>query len=993
MSKTYEIGSEWRKWDFHIHSPNSIIQNYTGEKEDAWENFLTALEGLPEEVKVIGINDYYFIDGYEKAMDEKVNKGRLKNIEKIFPIIEFRIDTFASASESNFSKVNMHFLFDVDESNLKEEIAKIKSEFIENISIVKTKPTKKLTKENFINESSNKSLKTGFAELIPPTDKVLELANDKEWKNKIIKFLGYGEWNNLEKGNQLKLYKKQLYQEADAFLTASLDDTFGKKKEVISIFGKKPLLHSLDIHDFDKFKNYTCNTWVKANPTFQGLKHSLKESSLRIYIGDFPKQTDEIDRRKDCYIEKLAFHSESNDKEWFDGIKEVPLNPGLVAIIGNKGTGKSALADLLAVTGNSYQKHLSFLNRERFLSLPAHKKYSFEISFKDNFKNNVSLKDPRPDKNKEEKLIYLSQNFVKNLCENDTDPQDLQDTIDRVIFSHLPEEERFEQHNLKDLISIRGRKYDIDRQEQFVQLKAINRTIVDKEKLLNPEHKAKLGNQINELERQLSEIEKDKPEEKKKSDDSGNKVYLKRLEEYSSLISSVEQRVKKEQGLLNKTTINVHNLEELTAEAKSLERNYLELLGKLKKDPILQEEKIDDSKIISFNFDESSISKVTRKFKAKIDDQKKYCSRLNMIKDKSKNLSDVINKKLGIKDKEYQDYLIKIKEWEKKKANLIGDKDIPGSIKYLKNQLSFVNKELNEELTRQYKKRQDLAKNILKSIQDKESALTHIYFYSQDEAKRNAEFFKIPRNQFVEFNTETKVSDNFSEVFFGFINQNRSGTFYKVEPGEEQLKIIENEFKGEIKNLIEFPGRIISALQHNLATDPNGSDPYYKTELEEQLATNKSKLDLYDFLFSFDYVESNFMLTYNGKKLNLLSPGERGLLLLIFYLLIDKDDRPIIIDQPEENLDNETVYKSLVAFIRSIKNKRQIIMVTHNPNLAIVCDADQIIFCDINKLDKNLIRYTAGSIEDEFIKNCSINVLEGTKPAFVDRRDKYEISG
>jgi len=64
-------GSEWRKWDLHIHTPLSICQDYGGDSEEVWENFITSLEQLPHDVKVIGITDYYFIDGYEKIMEYK----------------------------------------------------------------------------------------------------------------------------------------------------------------------------------------------------------------------------------------------------------------------------------------------------------------------------------------------------------------------------------------------------------------------------------------------------------------------------------------------------------------------------------------------------------------------------------------------------------------------------------------------------------------------------------------------------------------------------------------------------------------------------------------------------------------------------------------------------------------------------------------------------------------------------------------------------------
>tara|TARA_R110002050_G_scaffold153690_1_gene281325 strand:+ start:1458 stop:1835 length:378 start_codon:yes stop_codon:yes gene_type:complete len=120
-----------------------------------------------------------------------------------------------------------------------------------------------------------------------------------------------------------------------------------------------------------------------------------------------------------------------------------------------------------------------------------------------------------------------------------------------------------------------------------------------------------------------------------------------------------------------------------------------------------------------------------------------------------------------------------------------------------------------------------------------------------------------------------------------------------------------------------------------------------------------------------------------------LSPGQRGALLLIFYLLVDKGDNPIILDQPEENLDNETIVSLLVPVLTEAKLKRQIIMVTHNPNLAVVCNAEQIIHCEFSRKDGHQILYTPGAIECNIINNSVVNVLEGTMPAFDNRRIRY----
>lgn len=276
--KLYPKGSEWRKWDLHIHTPKSIEQQYNGDDSVNWDKFVDYLEKLPSEVKVVGINDYYFIDGYEKIMKDYKFKGKLPNIEKIFPLLEFRIDTFGAANQSEMQKVNLHILFNLNEENFEDEIKSIREEFIERLTVSKLHGTKKLSRENLQVSSSDQTLKTGFAELIPSTEKVFELIHSEKWKDKVFLFLGYKEWHNLDKGNQLKQTKADLHDKVHAFFTASKEDNTSKKENVLASFGHKKLIHSSDIHGFQELKDHNCFTWIKADPTFEGLKQFLYES-------------------------------------------------------------------------------------------------------------------------------------------------------------------------------------------------------------------------------------------------------------------------------------------------------------------------------------------------------------------------------------------------------------------------------------------------------------------------------------------------------------------------------------------------------------------------------------------------------------------------------------------------------------------------------------------------------------------------------------------
>ncbi|NJL49628.1 MAG: hypothetical protein HC929_22090 [Leptolyngbyaceae cyanobacterium SM2_5_2] len=103
------LGSLWHKWDLHVHTPASIVNYYGGDRDEVWDNFFSDIESLPKEFKVIGINDYIFVDGYRRVIDAH-EKGRMKNIELFLPVIALRIDKFGQ-SGGKLSCVNYHVIF------------------------------------------------------------------------------------------------------------------------------------------------------------------------------------------------------------------------------------------------------------------------------------------------------------------------------------------------------------------------------------------------------------------------------------------------------------------------------------------------------------------------------------------------------------------------------------------------------------------------------------------------------------------------------------------------------------------------------------------------------------------------------------------------------------------------------------------------------------------------------------------------------------------
>jgi ABC-type cobalamin/Fe3+-siderophores transport system ATPase subunit len=149
------------------------------------------------------------------------------------------------------------------------------------------------------------------------------------------------------------------------------------------------------------------------------------------------------------------------------------------------------------------------------------------------------------------------------------------------------------------------------------------------------------------------------------------------------------------------------------------------------------------------------------------------------------------------------------------------------------------------------------------------------------------------------------------------------------------------------------------------------------------------------WLFSTDHIKVQYGITYDGTPIERLSPGTRGIVLLLLYLAVDTHDlRPLFIDQPEENLDPRSVFKELVPQFRTSKRRRQVVIVTHNANLVVNTDAEQIIIATSERRDDGAlptISYQSGSIENPEIRKAVCKLLEGGRRAFLDRERRYRI--
>ena len=190
------------------------------------------------------------------------------------------------------------------------------------------------------------------------------------------------------------------------------------------------------------------------------------------------------------------------------------------------------------------------------------------------------------------------------------------------------------------------------------------------------------------------------------------------------------------------------------------------------------------------------------------------------------------------------------------------------------------------------------------------------------------------------------------------------------------------------------PERIRPAIEEFLAEfrkpDPPPND-YMRTGVTLQ--------DVLEWLYEVEHVRLSYGLKYKGVELEKLSPGTKGIVLLILYLGMDvADTRPLIVDQPDENLDNASIYELLTAYFKTAKKRRQIILITHNPNLVVNADSEQVIVAAAERREDGLphIMYQSGALEnslpeDRGIRQQVCRIVEGGQDAFRKRERRYAL--
>ena len=613
-----------------------------------------------------------------------------------------------------------------------------------------------------------------------------------------------------------------------------------------------------------------------------------------------------------------------------------------MAVIGNKGSGKSALADIIGLLGDSANgDSFSFLNQDKFQQPKDNKAKHFEaeITWESSGKAKRCL-DDAVDPSALESVKYVPQKYLERVCNELGTGTESSFTreLRPVIFSHIDEADRLGHDDLDSLLQYHTEETNAAIDLLRKDLRVAIEIVVSLEERLSPGHRKTLENQREMKQRELATHDSTKPVEVPKP--TADPATAHAQAELEGRITALQAEV----STLNEELVTLTGGRAKAKKRVAAADRLLERIVNLEKSvrTFRDESTVDCAEL---GIDIASIVKVeifknlvtTPKDHA-AEEIKQAVAALNpdtpdtpawKKRNKEKEVEQ-LKLKLDEPQRLYQQYLTALATWTTKRSELIGDSEKVGSLRHIESHLAAI-KELPTEL----KTAKDNCLKIAQAIYQKISSLAASYRHVYQPVQRFITDHPLAEGRFdLQFEAAI-VPAGFEKGFLDLINQGRRGSFCGQDEGIARVKRLlrETDFATE-DGLRSF----LLTIQKSVTRDMRQEKPE-PVPLDSQLKKGVTSARLYEYLYSLDYLKPHYTLRWAGKEIEQLSPGERGTLLLVFYLLIDRSEVPLIIDQPEENLDNQTVFDILVPSIKEAKNRRQIIIVTHNPNLAVVCDA------------------------------------------------------
>lgn len=980
-----KTGSVWRKWDLHFHTPSSY--DYS-DKSVTNEDLIEGLKA--NNIAVVAITDHLTID-----IDRINELKKLSGDEiTILPGIEL-----CTESRGN-DPIHITGIFPEN-----SDIAYIWKQLEVELKIASQ-------------IKGGKTAQEVYCSLLGATKAIHDLEG--------IVIIHAGSKTNSIEGitNSLPVKmaeKKDIAGCIDIFELGQEKDA----KDYIDIVFKSikktyPLILCSDNHNIKKYTTKQ-KLWIKADPTFEGLMQIIYEPESRVFIGDTPEIEMQVKNNPRKYIRSISIEaSEGYDDRygsWFSS-EIINLNPELVAVIGNKGSGKSALTDIIGLLGNSHNQRykynngkveelFSFLNKDKFLKGGCAGWFKGELHWYDGNPDTLTL-DASVNDNSPENVEYLPQKYLEKICSNIEDDE-FRQKLNEVIFGYVEEKDRFGFTNLDGLIRYLTEQTDSDIASLKLTLHQENESVLSLERKLTFDYASEIEGKLKVRNDELEAHKKLKPLSipKPKQDEKALSEASQKLSQLDADIITLESeitRLKSEQSKLTKSAEDIKQakvaIERQANLVTALEDQYDQLFtsaGLQFKEIVsitTKFEQVDEYlkkttnrlltlRLLLFSKDEINLMTISDSQKLKEISNSVLCKK-DVLETAKKTIIDGLDKP----NQEYQKYSKTLELWEKKEKDILGDKDNPDAdtLNWLKRELVRIKSVYPNELVIRRTKRNDASKTIFTKTKSMAQFYDSVKLAIDKEIKK----YSVELGDYnITIESTLRMESSFIDEFFRYINQAVKGSFYGSDDGRALMvklnqSVINWENEEQVYKWLE---QLISDLDVDVRKGIPKED--IKRDVFRQLKQQMNPVDFYDFLFGFEYLQTKYDLKVDKKDLSELSPGERGGLLLIFYLMLDKRDIPLIIDQPEDNLDNKSVYQILVKFLKRAKKRRQIIMVTHNPNLAVVADAEQLIYVAIDKKNGNDFSFESGSIENPTMNSFAVDILEGTMPAFDNRRLKY----
>lgn len=935
-----------------------MADNYKG----GWEPFLAALEAQSA-VSVIGICDYLLLDNYKKVMQFK-GKGRLSNIDLLIPNLEFRVGPQADTP----SGPNIHLLISPHDPNHVQEIERaLGALYVMYNDRPYACTAQQLTElgHAYLSDTHSVSDVRARTEAVKQFKVGLETFRpwfeNQRWLNRNAIVVGAATkdgFSGLKWESGWGATKEDIIRFCQAVFSGNPSDRkyflgLTDGKFLARLGGPKPCFHGSDAHGLDNLlepdlKRYC---WIKAEPTFEGLRQTLLEPADRVWIGESPP----IQHQRSKVLRSVSIRDKGGMFEELD----LALNPGLIAVVGQKGTGKSALVEAIAFAAGGWSAFRSTTFIERAKQHLAG--VTVDLEWLDGTRVQHNLNKPAPE---EAKVRFLSQTFVERLCAEDYGSQELIKAIQNVVFEHLPSESRLNTSSFEELrLRVTGSILD-ERRRVVARISALN----ERENLL-----IENANTVSDKGKRLKALEEDEAQLQSELPQTGTdeRSFADLLREKRDILSTQERQA----ALVQEKLLYV---ERVRQRIKELISDFAEIYASIRADVLAAEidpTEADNFRPVFAGDVETPLVQAEAKLQSKLEEivgrpasDEAVATGLLAIRSGISILEhqQVTNQARRAKTLEVQQ---RISEIAVQRSNL-------------QSEIRHIAEVETAELSQLRQERIALYRRILESFEAEAGKLADLYGPLAADILQSAEEGRL------EFFTRRIPNPALwmerCEVLF---DQRKALTFGSIEALTEkaETQIIPALEDGNVEAAIAA----IEMLQRELS--PEKTIP--------TLRRNVSYRDLMNWLFSLDHLQLNYGLRYNGVELEKLSPGTKGVVLLMLYLKIDhSDSRPLIIDQPEENLDSASVYGLLKGYFRDAKKRRQIIIVTHNPNLVVNTDAEQVIVAGARR-EKGLpsFFYHAGALEDtqppaDGIREKLCLVVEGGAKAFAERERRYDLT-